>query len=70
VLALTALVRSDDAQLGVQAEASTDLGAWSGTGVISEPASDQSGVPDGFQRRVFMVPASGTMQFIRLKVTR
>jgi hypothetical protein len=46
------------------------LGAWSGTGVTSEPASDQNGVPEGFQRRVFTVPASGTMQFIRLKVTR
>jgi alpha-tubulin suppressor-like RCC1 family protein len=69
-LALTALVRIDDASLQVQAEASTDLGGWSSTGISSAPASDQAGVPEGFQRRIFTVPVSGNRQFIRLKVTR
>jgi hypothetical protein len=38
--------------------------------VTSGPASDQSGVPEGFERRVFTVPADGSRSFIRIKVTR
>jgi hypothetical protein len=70
VLALTVLVRIDDPLLSVQAEASSDLGSWNPSGVTSAAASDQAGVPDGFQRRVFTLPADGSRRFIRLKVTR
>jgi hypothetical protein len=70
VLALTVLVRTDDTQLNVQAEASSDLGSWNTSGVISAPAGDQDGVPAGFERRVYTVPADATRRFIRLKVSR
>jgi hypothetical protein len=31
---------------------------------------DQNGVPEGFQRQVFTVPATANRQFLRLKVSR
>jgi len=73
-LTLTVLVRTDDLQLVVQAEAVTSLGNFGNTGqtttVSGTPAADQSGVPAGFQRQVFTTPANAPRQFIRLKVTR
>jgi len=75
VLTLTALVRTDDPQLVVQAEVVGSLGNFGNTDqtttVSGTPASDQSGVPTGFQRQTFTAPASSSnRQFIRLKVTR
>ena len=64
------LVRIDDPSVQVQAEASSDLGAWSTDGISSAPSPDQTNVPEGFQRRVFTVPADATRRFIRLKVTQ
>jgi len=69
-LALTVLVRIDDPSVQVQAEASGNLTAWSTAGISSAPSLDQTNVPEGFERRVFTVPADATRRFIRLKVTQ
>jgi hypothetical protein len=74
VLALTVLVRINDPLLSVQAEAVASLGDFGNpartTAASGVPAADQSGVPEGFQRQVFTVPATANRQFLRLKVSR
>jgi hypothetical protein len=74
VLAMAVLVRTDDPLLNVQAEAVGSLGDLGNPGrttvVTGIPTVDQSGVPEGFQRQVFNVPATANRQFLRLKVTR
>ncbi|MFM8790609.1 MAG: hypothetical protein ACKOEI_12320, partial [Chthoniobacterales bacterium] len=53
-LSLTAVVRTNDPRLSAQAESSTNLATgWSGTPLIGEPHSNQTGVAAGFQRRIF-----------------
>jgi hypothetical protein len=73
VLAMTVLVRIND-PLAVQAEAVASLGDFGNpaqtTVAGGAPAADQSGVPEGFQRQVFTVPATANRQFLRLKVSR
>jgi hypothetical protein len=73
VLAMTVLVRIND-PLAVQAEAVASLGDFGNpaqtTVAGGAPAADQSGVPEGFQRQVFTVPANANRQFLRLKVSR
>ena len=74
VLAMTVLVRINDPLLSVQAEAVGSLGDFGNPAQTTVaggiPAVDQSGVPEGFQRQVFTVPATGNRQFLRLKVSR
>jgi hypothetical protein len=74
VLAMTVLVRINDPLLNVQAEAVASLGDFGNpaqtTAASGVPTADQSGVPEGFQRQVFTVPATGNRQFLRLKVSR
>jgi hypothetical protein len=74
VLALTVLVRINDPLLNVQAEAVASLGDFGNpaqtTVAGGVPAVDQNGVPEGFQRQVFTVPATANRQFLRLKVSR
>lgn len=70
-LAITAVVRTDDAGLTVSAETNTDLtaaGAWASTGVVVTTASDQSNKPDGCVRKVFTVDTTGAAKkFLRFK---
>jgi hypothetical protein len=70
---MTVLVRIND-PLAVQAEAVASLGDFGNpaqtTVAGGAPAADQSGVPEGFQRQVFTVPATANRQFLRLKVSR
>jgi hypothetical protein len=73
VLAMTVLIRIND-PLAVQAEAVANLSDFGNpaqtTVAGGAPAADQSGVPEGFQRQVFTVPANANRQFLRLKVSR
>jgi autotransporter-associated beta strand protein len=70
-LSITAVVRTDDANLTVSAETNTDLtasGGWTGSGITVTNAADQSGVPSGCVRKVFTVSISGaSKKFIRIK---
>jgi hypothetical protein len=65
-LTLTAIIRVNDPQLTVSAQASSDLTNWTTNNVTSEPAVDQTGVPEGSERRVFRAPLDGAKKFLRL----
>jgi autotransporter-associated beta strand protein len=65
-LTLTAIIRANDPQLTVSAQASSDLTNWTTNNVSSEPAADQTGVPEGCERRVFRTPLDGAKKFLRL----
>ena len=72
-LSVTALVRTNDAGLTVTGEAVGDLSDYADPArVVAVPGSgqgvDQSGVPPGFERRVFRVLPGGTGKaFLRLR---
>ncbi len=70
-LSITAIVRTNNSQLIVAAEAVSDLAsAWSATDVSTTTVGvSQDGVPAGFERRKFSVPLTGTKRFLRLKIT-
>jgi len=70
-LVLTAIVRTNDANLDVVGEAGGSLTNWSTNGVNVAASPDTNGVPEGHQRQVFSVDRtnSPTRQFLRLKAT-
>jgi hypothetical protein len=70
-LSITAIVRTNNSQLAIAAEATTNLAsAWSPTDVTtSTEGISQADVPAGSERRKFSVPVSGTKRFLRLKIT-
>lgn len=71
-LAITAVVRTDDAALSVSGETSTDLAvsdSWTSTGVNVATAADQSNLPAGCARKIFTVDTTGAAKkFLRLKI--
>jgi hypothetical protein len=70
-LALTAVVRTNDAAVVVTGEAVDSLtGTWGTGGTVTMTiAADQTNLPANCQRRVFTVTRSGTpAKFLRLKV--
>ena len=72
-LSLTAVVRTDDSNLSVTAETTTDLsasGSWTTAGVTETLAADQTNLPAGCVRKVFTVSTVGAAKkFLRLKAT-
>ena len=70
-LSLSAIVRTNDAKLKVEGEASGSLTNWSTNGVTMTASPNTNGVPGGHQRQVFSVDRtnSPTKQFLRLKAT-
>lgn len=70
-LSITAIVRTNNPELTVFGESTTDLalGPWSTNNVTVTNAVDQSGVPFGTARQIFSVPRTTTNQFLRLKAT-
>ena len=73
VLTLSALVRinSSASSFAVVGECSTDLVSWSPlpTNPAGTPSSNTSNVPEGFQRKDFILPAGYNKMFLRLKST-
>jgi len=72
-LSLTAVVRTNDVGgLSVVGEAGVNAIGWSSNGVSEAASANQSGVPDGCQRKVYSVERSNSpsRQFLRLKVNR
>jgi autotransporter-associated beta strand protein len=68
-LSLTAIVRTDDTNLTIAGETTTDLnGSWTTAGVIETTAPDQSGVPAGGTRKVYKITLGGAKSFLRLKI--
>jgi glycosidase len=68
-LSLTAVVRTGDSAPVVTAQSSTNLGGSWTPGLAGEVDADQSGVPEGFQRRVFAFDAgSSPRAFLRLHI--
>lgn len=72
-LTITAIVRTNNSQLTVTAEATTDLAnasSWSTNGITSTiEGISQIGVPEGTERRKFSVPVSSPRTFLRLRAT-
>ncbi len=74
-LSITAIVRIDDPDLTVVGETTDDLtvGPWTTVGVTVNGAGqgvDQTGVPEGCERKVFSVERDGdAKKFLRLKAT-
>jgi hypothetical protein len=70
-LSLSAIVRTNDAKLKVEGDASGSLTNWSTNGVTMTASPNTNGVPEGHQRQVFSVDRtnSPTRQFLRLKAT-
>jgi autotransporter-associated beta strand protein len=70
-LKLTAVVRTNDANLTVTAETNTDLaapGSWTVTGVTESLAADQTNLPAGCVRKVYSVSITGaSKKFLRIK---
>jgi hypothetical protein len=68
-LLMTAIVRTGDSAVVVEAEAAADLNSsWSPEGVEMVDADDQTGLPAGCVRKVVRVPADGDRKFVRLRV--
>lgn len=72
-LRITAVLRILDPALASNAETTADLtdpASWTGVGVTRIVSTDQSGVPDGFERTVFEIEDDGTpRRFARLRFT-
>lgn len=69
-LALTVVERIDDAKVTIVPEASADLGAWSGTGILRTVSNIQADVPQGFQRVTYSLTTPNASRiFMRLKAT-
>jgi hypothetical protein len=66
---MKAIVRTNDPRLSAGAQVSTNLATgWSGTLLPGSRDSDQSGVTDGFERRIYSIDASIHNQtFIRMQ---
>jgi hypothetical protein len=69
VLAISAVVRTNDARLTIDAVTSANLSAgWNGPVVEGTVHADQSGVTNGFQRRRYFIDGSTSNQsFIRMR---
>jgi trimeric autotransporter adhesin len=68
-LSITAIVRTNDPDLTVFGQATTDLslGPWSTNGVTKTNAVDQSGVPSGTARQIFSTErGTNSRLFLRL----
>ena len=69
-LLLTAVVRTGDSALVVEAEATDDLnGQWSSEGIQMVDDENQDELPSGCVRKVVRVPLEGDRQFVRFRVT-
>jgi hypothetical protein len=71
LLTISAVVRTNDPRLTVDAVTSSDLSAgWSGPIVAGTPHSNTNGVPVGFQRRLYFIDGStNNHRFIRMRFT-
>jgi len=71
LLTISAVVRTNDPRLTVDAVTSSDLSAgWSGPIVAGTPHSNTNGVPVGFQRRLYFIDGSTNNHgFIRMRYT-
>lgn len=70
-LRITAVIRTDDPDLIVQATTTTDLGSpqsWTTAGVTQILPVDQTGVPQGFERVTFQSLLTGDSAFMRLQI--
>ncbi len=69
-LSLTAVVRTNDPTLAISGRWTTTMAsstAWNSTGIQVVPASDQTGVESGFERRIFSTDIGTNPQlFMRL----
>lgn len=67
-MVVTFLARIANVSYSVMQKANLDTSvpAWAETGIVPTAASDQSGVPADYQRRLFSVPASG-QNFYRVR---
>jgi len=71
-LSITAIVRTNDPNLTVFGQATTDLslGPWSTNGVTKTNAADQSGVPSGTARQIFSTErGTNSRLFLRINTT-
>jgi hypothetical protein len=66
---MSAVVRTDDPLLSIVGQVSDDLVSWTTVGVTDSPAADTTGVPEGWQRRVFSIDSTNnpSKQFLRLR---
>jgi hypothetical protein len=70
-LTLYAFVRTNDNTVTVVGETGTTLTSWNTNApVAGVRTTDQTGAPDGTERRAFTVNASGDRLFLRLKATQ
>ncbi len=71
ILRMTAVVRTNDANLIIQPEASTDLiTSWFSNNITTN-TNDQTSVPVGFQRREYGFDAgTNSRAFLRLRITQ
>ena len=70
-LTLQAFVRTNDSTLTVVGEVGASLTNWDTNNPLAGTATaDQSGAPEGTERREFTVNASGSRMFLRLKATK
>ncbi len=65
------VVRGGDSALSVVPRATNNLAAtWSGDGIVEIPGVDQLGVPEGFVRRAWEIPAPDpAKQFLRFEIS-
>jgi hypothetical protein len=70
-LVLTAVVRTNDSNLAVLGQSSTDLVTWADLAVnpAGVASANQAGVSVGAQRRDFTLPSGGPKRFLHLKIT-
>lgn len=70
-LLLTAVIRTNDPNIGVVGKSSTDLVNWSDLGVNPNgvPSIDQTNLPANTQRREFTLPGGDQKRFLRLEIT-
>jgi hypothetical protein len=68
-LIIRAVVRTNDPRLSAGAQVSTNLAAgWSGTLLPGERDTDQNGVVEGFERRIYSIDASSNNHtFMRMQ---
>jgi hypothetical protein len=69
-LTLYAFVRTNDSTVTVVGESGASLTAFTNSPVLGVRTTDQTGTPDGTERRAFTVNASGDRLFLRLKATK
>jgi hypothetical protein len=66
-LSITAIVRTNDPNLSVFGEGTTNLTlSWSTNGVTKTASTNQLGVPTGTERQIFSIERTNPSQFLRL----